>query len=92
MRRLDELSSWERLATLAVNDLEPVVTARHPEIEACAVALRRHGARIAMMSGSGSTVFGIFDRSSDGVTDVAGAVTSLRTCTADRVVGVERIE
>jgi hypothetical protein len=44
-----------------------------------------------MMSGSGSTVFGIFDRWSDDVRDMAG-VASLRTRTANRVVGVERIE
>jgi len=92
MHRLAELSSWEHLTNLAVNDLEPVVSARHPEIAACVAALRARGARIAMMSGSGSTVFGIFDRWSDAVSDVADAVTSLRTRTAARVVGVERIE
>jgi 4-diphosphocytidyl-2-C-methyl-D-erythritol kinase len=92
LRRLGELSSWERLETLAVNDLEPVVSARHPEIPACVIALRGRGARIAMMSGSGSTAFGIFDRWSDAVSDVAGAVTSLRTRTANRVVGVELTE
>jgi 4-diphosphocytidyl-2-C-methyl-D-erythritol kinase len=92
MHRLGELSSWEHLTNLAVNDLEPVVCAKHPEIAACIAALRARGARIAMMSGSGSTVFGIFDRWSDAVSDVADAVTSLRTRTAARVVGVERIE
>jgi 4-diphosphocytidyl-2-C-methyl-D-erythritol kinase len=92
MHRLAELSSWEHLTNLAVNDLEPVVSARHPEIAACVAALRARGARIAMMSGSGSTVFGIFDRWSDAVSEVADAVTSLRTRTAARVVGVERIE
>jgi 4-diphosphocytidyl-2-C-methyl-D-erythritol kinase len=92
MHRLAELSSWEHLTNLAVNDLEPVVSARHPEIAACVAALRARGARIAMMSGSGATVFGIFDRWSDAVSEVADAVTSLRTRTAARVVGVERIE
>jgi 4-diphosphocytidyl-2-C-methyl-D-erythritol kinase len=92
VHRLAELSSWEHLEAVAVNDLEPVVSARHPEIASCVVALRTRGARIAMMSGSGSTVFGIFDRRPDGVTDAAGVATSLRTRTANRVVGVERIE
>jgi 4-diphosphocytidyl-2-C-methyl-D-erythritol kinase len=92
MHRLGELSSWEHLANLAVNDLEPVVGARHPEIASCVAALRARGARIAMMSGSGSAVFGIFDRRSDSVSDKPGAVTTLRTRTATRVVGVERIE
>jgi 4-diphosphocytidyl-2-C-methyl-D-erythritol kinase len=92
IHRLAELSSWDHLEAMAVNDLEPVVTARHPEIASCAIALRARGARIAMMSGSGSTVFGIFDRWSDAVSDVAAGVTSLRTRTANRVVGVELTE
>jgi 4-diphosphocytidyl-2-C-methyl-D-erythritol kinase len=90
--RVDELSSWDHLATIAVNDLEPVVSARHPEVASSVVALRARGARIAMMSGAGSTVFGIFDRRSEIVSRVAGAVASVRTRTANRVVGVERIE
>jgi 4-diphosphocytidyl-2-C-methyl-D-erythritol kinase len=92
LHRLGELSSWEHLETLAVNDLEPVVSARHPEIPAYVIALRGRGARIAMMSGSGSTVFGIFDRWSDTVSKVAETVSSLRTRTAVRVVGVELTE
>jgi 4-diphosphocytidyl-2-C-methyl-D-erythritol kinase len=92
MHRLAELSSWDHLEALAVNDLEPVVTARHPEIASCVIALRARGARIAMMSGSGSTVFGIFDRWPDVVRDVAAPVTSLRARTANRVVGVELTE
>jgi 4-diphosphocytidyl-2-C-methyl-D-erythritol kinase len=43
------------------NDLEPVVSARHPEITAIARKLRRAGAVQAAMSGSGSAVFGLFD-------------------------------
>jgi 4-diphosphocytidyl-2-C-methyl-D-erythritol kinase len=92
VHRLAELSSWEHLERVAVNDLEPVVSARHPEIASCIVALRTRGARIAMMSGSGSTVFGIFDRWSGAASEAAGVVASLRTRTANRVVGVERIE
>ena len=43
------------------NDLEPAVTARHPEIAEFVRALRRCGARHAAMSGSGSATFGVFD-------------------------------
>ncbi len=60
--RLDQLDRWERLVPLAVNDLEGVVTARHPEIADCVAAFHHAGARIARMSGSGSTAFGVFDR------------------------------
>jgi 4-diphosphocytidyl-2-C-methyl-D-erythritol kinase len=44
------------------NDFEPVVAARHPEIAEAVATLRAGGARLAMMSGSGSAVFGLFDR------------------------------
>ncbi len=59
---LDDLDRWERLVPLAVNDLEDVVVARHPAIGDCVEAFRRAGAKIARMSGSGSTAFGVFDR------------------------------
>jgi 4-diphosphocytidyl-2-C-methyl-D-erythritol kinase len=59
---LDDLDRWERLVPLAVNELEDVVVARHPEIGRCVESLRGAGAKIARMSGSGSTAFGVFDR------------------------------
>lgn len=43
------------------NDLEPVVSAHHPEIGRLVRSLSRAGARYAAMSGSGSAVFGLFD-------------------------------
>jgi 4-diphosphocytidyl-2-C-methyl-D-erythritol kinase len=43
------------------NDLEPPVAARHPEIAEIAGGLRRAGASHAAMSGSGSSVFGLFE-------------------------------
>ena len=92
VHRVADLSSWDWLDVAAVNDLEPVVTARHPQLASWVIALRARGARIAMMSGSGSTVFGVFDRWSDAVSEVSGMVTSLRTRTANRVVGVELTE
>jgi len=48
-----------------VNDLEAPVAARHPAIARLVRALRRRGARQAAMSGSGSAVFGLFDRRTD---------------------------
>jgi 4-diphosphocytidyl-2-C-methyl-D-erythritol kinase len=59
---LDELDRWDAVAKLARNDLEDVVFAKHPEISQCVDSLAAAGARIARMSGSGSTAFGIFDR------------------------------
>lgn len=59
---LDDLDRWDRLVPLAVNDLEAVVVARHPEIGRCVDAFQDAGAKLARMSGSGSTAFGVFDR------------------------------
>jgi 4-diphosphocytidyl-2-C-methyl-D-erythritol kinase len=44
----------------AGNDLERVVSARHPQIAHLVAALRRRGAVQAAMTGSGSAVFGLF--------------------------------
>jgi len=43
-----------------INDLEPPVVRRHPEISTIKAALREAGAVAAAMSGSGSAVFGLF--------------------------------
>ena len=57
----DELSGWPALSTLAHNDFERVAAARHPEIDQLVNALRSIGASPAMLSGSGSAVFGVVD-------------------------------
>lgn len=59
---IDDLDRWDAVSRLAGNDLEEPVIARHGEIAGCRDALASAGARIARMSGSGSTVFGVFDR------------------------------
>ena len=51
----------EQWQDLLVNDLEEVVTRRYPEIGRCRQDLLRLGARASLMSGSGSTVYGIFE-------------------------------
>lgn len=59
---LDDLDRWDAVARLAANDLERVVFAHHAELAKCRELLEHGGARIARMSGSGSAVFGVFDR------------------------------
>jgi 4-diphosphocytidyl-2-C-methyl-D-erythritol kinase len=54
--------SWPAWALNLRNDLEPAVTAHHPTIGRIRQALREAGATVAAMSGSGSTVFGLFER------------------------------
>lgn len=46
---------------LLVNGLEPVTIKAHPELAAIKGALHKAGAKGALMSGSGPTVFGIFE-------------------------------
>lgn len=55
------LASWDTVAALAVNDFEPVVTRRIPILTEALAALRASGAAIALLAGSGSLIFAIFD-------------------------------
>lgn len=50
---------WD-LKDRLVNDFEPVIFDREPEIERAKNALLRAGAESALLAGSGSSVFGIF--------------------------------
>ncbi len=47
------------------NDFERVVFPEYPELREVKSVLRREGARYASLSGSGSTLYGMFDSSSD---------------------------
>lgn len=51
---------WPSRAAQMINDLEPPVVRRYPEIGAIRAQLREAGAVAAAMSGSGSAVFGLF--------------------------------
>jgi 4-diphosphocytidyl-2-C-methyl-D-erythritol kinase len=51
---------WPSRAAQMVNDLEPPVVRRHPEITTLKARLKEAGAVAAAMSGSGSAVFGLF--------------------------------
>ena len=57
------------LFRLAYNDFEDTVFATHPEIAAIKKRLQDAGAVYAAMSGSGSTVFGLFHNDPEGRTD-----------------------
>ena len=51
---------WPTRAAQMINDLEPPVMRRYPEIGALKGSLKEAGAVAAAMSGSGSAVFGLF--------------------------------
>jgi 4-diphosphocytidyl-2-C-methyl-D-erythritol kinase len=53
------LGDWSSIARIATNDFEPVVAARHPMIDDVIVRLRDLGCAPAMLSGSGSSLFGV---------------------------------
>lgn len=91
-----ELDTWEGIAAVAMNEFEPVVARRHPEIATYVEALRGAGALPAMMSGSGSAVFGIFadaERAEAGVEAAARAcrTTSARGLVVSTAARVERV-
>ena len=56
---------WPSRAAQMINDLETAIAHHHPEIDQMKAALRRAGALAAAMTGSGSTVFGLFQKRSD---------------------------
>jgi 4-diphosphocytidyl-2-C-methyl-D-erythritol kinase len=94
----EALRDWGELRALAVNDFEVAVEMRHPEIWEHIYLLRTRGCPIAMMSGSGSTVFGICESPSSvpNVADLAAnspmGTRYIRTRTAMRVEQVSVID
>jgi 4-diphosphocytidyl-2-C-methyl-D-erythritol kinase len=53
---------WPQWATTLRNDLEPAVVRHHPTVSRIKQALLDAGAVVASMSGSGSAVYGLFER------------------------------
>ena len=54
-------SEFAQLGAAWINDLEPVVFQEYPEVFAIKKQILAFGAKGALLSGSGSTVFGLFD-------------------------------
>lgn len=89
----DALRSWAGVTALAGNDFEQPVAERHPLVAELAAVLAAAGARIAQLSGSGSTVFGVFDAPPDRLALEASIPCPVAyTRTATRVVAVEVLE
>ena len=63
---------WPSRAAQMINDLEAPIARHHPEIDHMRTALRRAGALAAAMSGSGSAVFGLFQKRADALAAVDG--------------------
>jgi 4-diphosphocytidyl-2-C-methyl-D-erythritol kinase len=88
--RADELATWEGVACLAMNDFEMVVGRRQPAIAELVDVVRSMDPVVALLAGSGSTVFGVFDEAPDPAAIVRSTGdTVLKTRSSERV---ERIE
>lgn len=55
------LSSWDDVRTFAVNDLEMVAFERIPSLPVGTRSMLEGGATLALLAGSGSSIFGIFE-------------------------------
>ena len=53
-------TTWDEVISLALNDFEGPVFATHPVLQEIKLELLNRGAQLALLSGSGATVFGIF--------------------------------
>jgi 4-diphosphocytidyl-2-C-methyl-D-erythritol kinase len=62
---------WPSRSAQMINDLEVPIARHHPEIDQMKAALRRTGAVAAAMSGSGSAVFGLFQKRRDAIAAAA---------------------
>ena len=79
---IEQLGDWTAIAAMASNDFEAVVAEREPTVIQLVKGLRARGAPVAMLSGSGSAVFGLFD------SDVAASGHEILTRTSERVAEI----
>lgn len=86
------VESWDDVATASMNHFEPVVEQRHPVLAEYRRKLGEAGAFLARMSGSGSTVFGLFDDSAPTAKALGVDALVIPSRTSDSVVQVEVLE
>lgn len=88
---LKKIVGWRNFSD-EINDFEPVIERRFPKIMSYRDALRSNGATVARMSGSGSTVFGIFESGAPDPKGLGLDCQVIRTRTSARVVQVEVLQ
>jgi 4-diphosphocytidyl-2-C-methyl-D-erythritol kinase len=82
----ESLATWDDVSAAAHNDFELVVSRRYPAIATILGRFRGAKSRITMLSGSGSTVFGVFDDLPDlAAVGLDESVRAITTWTSDRV-------
>lgn len=96
MLTAEQLASWASVEAISLNEFEPPVFAQHPRLADAAHAIAASGAALTRLSGSGATVFGLFEDGVPPLPDPPPADTpgwrTLLTRTADRVVEVESVQ
>ena len=78
--------AWENSKSSIINDFEAVVFARYPELATIRERLRHAGAARVAMTGSGSSIFGIFDN--QGKFERAKSEWEKRNATGERAFAV----
>lgn len=86
------LATWAGLAAVATNDFQTVVAARHPVVSSLVRALADAGCAPAMMSGSGSVVFGVLPEGKSRAPQVNEPCAVLLTRSATRVEPVSVLD
>jgi 4-diphosphocytidyl-2-C-methyl-D-erythritol kinase len=62
---LESLGSWGSIGRMSGNDFETPVFGRHPEVRAAYEAVAKTQPLLCRMSGSGSSIFGIYRSARD---------------------------
>lgn len=60
-----DVRSWAGVASIAMNEFELAMGARVDEVREITEAMRASGATVALLAGSGSSVFGVFEDEAD---------------------------
>lgn len=86
------LATWSGIAAVATNDFETVVSAHHPVLVSLVSALASAGCAPAMLSGSGSAVFGVLPEGVSEAPAVDEPCSTLLTHSAMRVEPVSILD
>lgn len=85
-----QLERWDSIARVAINDFETVVAGRHPEIAALLAAQRAASwVELAMLCGSGSSVFAVMRDGTGGAVKEVGNGSGTRSVMTRTVLRVE---
>lgn len=73
----DSCPDWAAVAAMAQNDFEEVIFTARPDLRESVISLRRTSPVLALMSGSGSTVFAVY-RDEESATRARGRIERIR--------------